>query len=82
MGQKTNPIGLRIALNRDWGLGWTVWQRSHAEQVAEAERLAYVAVTRARSQLLLLWARCAPSGMPTKKILGDFSQKITRSVRF
>ncbi len=52
--------GWRIALNRDWGLGWTVWQRSHAEQVAEAERLAYVAVTRARSQLLLLWARCAP----------------------
>ena len=52
--------GWRIALNRDWDRGWRVWQRSHAEQVAEAERLAYVAVTRARSQLLLLWAPCAP----------------------
>ena len=52
--------GWRIALNRDWDLGWMLWQRSHAEQVAEAERLAYVAVTRARSQLLLLWAPCVP----------------------
>ena len=52
--------GWRLALNRDWGPGWSLWQRSHAEQVAEAERLAYVAVTRARAQLLLLWVRCVP----------------------
>ena len=51
--------GWRIALSRDWGTGWTLWQRSHHDEVAEAERLAYVAVTRARSQLLLVWARCS-----------------------
>ena len=51
--------GWHLALDRDWGLGYRLWQLSHAEQVAEAERLAYVAVTRARSQLLLVWARCS-----------------------
>ena len=51
--------GWRIALSRDWGAGWRLWQQSHADEVAEAERLAYVAVTRARSQLLLVWARCS-----------------------
>ena len=51
--------GWRIALSRDWGPGFAVWQHSHADEVAEAERLAYVAMTRARSQLLLVWARCS-----------------------
>jgi exodeoxyribonuclease V beta subunit len=45
-------------LSRDWGAGFAVWQHSHADEVAEAERLAYVAMTRAKSQLLLVWARC------------------------
>ena len=72
--------GWRIALNRDWDLGWRVWQRSHAEQVAEAERLAYVAVTRARSQLLLLWAPCAPQQSVLQRWLFEDDAKTLRDL--
>ena len=40
-----------------WGEGWQAAQQAQQEAAAEAERLAYVAVTRAQSQLILIWAR-------------------------
>ena len=47
----------RLALDAGWGVGWQLSQQATTAAMAEAERLAYVAVTRARRQLLLVWAR-------------------------
>ena len=76
--------GWRIALSRDWGVGWTLWQRSHADEVAESERLAYVAVTRARSQLLVVWARCSGQQSVLQDWLfdGDPEQGVLRELPF
>ena len=46
-----------IAINKSWGKGWQVAQQTHLDRLQEAERLAYVAMTRARRQLILFWAR-------------------------
>ena len=46
-----------IALNRSWGKGKKMLARETQESFQEAERLAYVALTRARTKLILLWAR-------------------------
>ena len=47
----------RICLDAHWGDGWQLFQQATAAAMAESERLAYVAVTRARRQLLLVWAQ-------------------------
>jgi len=53
-----DPV-LDLHLNRHWGQGLQAWlQQRHAE-LAERERLAYVAVTRARQMLLLVWGPAA-----------------------
>ena len=49
----------RIRLDAHWGDGWQLSQQATAAARAESERLAYVAVTRARRQLLLVWAPVA-----------------------
>ena len=49
----------RVALNPHWGLGHTASQRDELERRAEAERLAYVAITRAERHLVLFQARAA-----------------------
>ena len=49
----------RIRLDAHWGDGWQLCQQATAAARAESERLAYVAVTRARRQLLLVWAPVA-----------------------
>ena len=46
-----------IQVDVSWGEGWRLSQQAAAAAMAEAERLAYVAVTRARRQLLLVWAQ-------------------------
>ncbi|MFL0792861.1 MAG: UvrD-helicase domain-containing protein, partial [Prochlorococcus sp.] len=46
-----------IAINKNWGRGWDVAEQTHQDRLQEAERLAYVAMTRARRQLILFWAR-------------------------
>ena len=47
----------RLLLDSRWGRGLDLAQQEETAAMAEAERLAYVALTRARSQLLLVWAR-------------------------
>ena len=49
----------RVALNPHWGLGHTASQCDELESRAEAERLAYVAMTRAERHLVLFQARAA-----------------------
>ena len=55
--RQRGEAGWSIALDRNWGEGFALSQLEQRASAAEAERLAYVAVTRARSQLLLVWAR-------------------------
>ncbi|WP_320677062.1 UvrD-helicase domain-containing protein [Prochlorococcus sp. MIT 1300] len=47
----------QIALNTHWGMGEQVAQDAKASSLQEAERLAYVALTRASDQVLVLWAK-------------------------
>ena len=47
----------RLLLDARWGRGLDLAQQEEAAAMAEAERLAYVALTRARSQLVLVWVR-------------------------
>ncbi len=49
--------GCLVRVDAHWGDGWQAVQQAQQEAMAEAERLAYVAVTRAQSQLILIWAR-------------------------
>ncbi len=51
----TNEPHLDLHLNPHWGQGRHAAQQDHQAQVAEAERLAYVACTRARHLLVLGW---------------------------
>jgi small subunit ribosomal protein S3 len=39
MGQKTNPIGLRIALNKDWRSKWYADKKEFGKLLAEDERI-------------------------------------------
>ncbi len=48
-----------VALSTGWGKGWQLSQQAHKASLQEAERLAYVAITRACSLLMLIWARGA-----------------------
>ena len=51
----TNEPHLDLHLNPHWGQGRLAAQQDHEAQAAEAERLAYVACTRARHLLVLGW---------------------------
>ena len=48
-----------IAIDSHWGKGHRAAQQAADDAMAEAERLAYVAMTRARNQLLVVWVRSA-----------------------
>ena len=48
-----------IAIDSHWGKGHRAAQQATDDAMAEAERLAYVAMTRARTQLLVVWVRSA-----------------------
>ncbi|EAQ68861.1 exodeoxyribonuclease V (RecBCD complex)/ beta subunit [Synechococcus sp. RS9909] len=48
-----------VALNRDWGAGAAMAAHEDGETRAEAERLAYVAMTRAVRQLILINAQAS-----------------------
>src|SRR3989440_12259456 len=39
MGQKTNPIGLRIAVNKDWRSKWYAEKREFGKLLAEDRRI-------------------------------------------
>merc|ERR1711991_13194 len=52
----------RLLLDARWGRGLDLAQQEEAAAMAEAERLAYVALTRARSQLVLVWVRGTRQG--------------------
>ena len=49
----------QICCNRHWGLGYQAAAFATTQAAAESERLAYVAVTRACSQLVLVWGHAA-----------------------
>ena len=48
-----------ICCDRHWGLGHQAAEQAKTQAAAEAERLAYVAATRACSQLVLVWGHAA-----------------------
>jgi len=59
-GVRWQPAGsaepvLDLHRNSSWGVGWEAVQQERREARAEAERLAYVAATRARHRLVLAW---------------------------
>src|SRR5437763_15904942 len=39
MGQKTNPIGLRIAVNKDWRSKWYAEKKERGKLLAEDRRI-------------------------------------------
>ena len=39
MGQKTNPIGLRIAVNKDWGSKWYAEKKEFGKLLAEDRKI-------------------------------------------
>ncbi len=47
-----------LSTNSRWGEGKFAAKEAWLESLKESERLAYVAFTRARCQLILLWTRC------------------------
>ncbi|MCS5693924.1 UvrD-helicase domain-containing protein [Cyanobium sp. FGCU-6] len=64
LGLRWQPPGgmdpvLDLHRNREWGSGWQALMQQRHDQRAEAERLAYVAATRARHRLVLAWGPAA-----------------------
>ncbi|MCX5954380.1 MAG: UvrD-helicase domain-containing protein [Cyanobacteria bacterium] len=53
---------LDLHLDRRWGLGYAAHSQERASEQAEAERLAYVAMTRAEHLLVLAWGPVAQQG--------------------
>jgi exodeoxyribonuclease V beta subunit len=53
---------LDLHLDRRWGIGYVAHSQERAAEQAEAERLAYVAMTRAEHLLLLAWGPVAQQG--------------------
>src|SRR5215208_2129708 len=39
MGQKTNPIGLRVAVNRDWRSKWSAEKKEFGKLLTEAQKI-------------------------------------------
>ncbi len=59
-----------IALNHHWGKGKEAFQEAKKASIEEAERLAYVGITRARDQLILIWANSSKQeGNPLQYLL-------------
>ena len=64
LGVRWQPPGaadpvLDLHSNLEWGTGWRAQRQQRDDQRAEAERLAYVAATRARHLLVLAWGPAA-----------------------
>ncbi len=53
---------LDLHLDRRWGVGYDAHSQERAAEQAEAERLAYVAMTRAEHLLVLAWGPVAQQG--------------------
>jgi exodeoxyribonuclease V beta subunit len=53
---------LDLHLDRRWGVGYAAHSQERAAEQAEAERLAYVAMTRAEHLLVLAWGPVAQQG--------------------
>jgi len=63
----------RVALNPHWGRGFAASSFDALESKGEAERLAYVAITRAERHLVLFWGRAAQQeGNPLEPWLQSF----------
>ncbi len=45
----------QLSLNKDWGRGRLIAEQNKQESIKESERLAYVALTRARNLLIVVW---------------------------
>ncbi len=59
-----------IALNKDWDKGALAFQNANETRIKEAERLAYVAMTRAKSLLMIIWCNGAKQdGNPLRSLL-------------
>ena len=71
------PPHMDLHLNPHWGRGRLASQQDQQAQAAEAERLAYVACTRARHLLVLGWpgADLAEAGNPLSNWLVDGSRE-------
>jgi len=39
MGQKTNPIGLRVAVNKDWGSKWFAEKKDFGKLLTEDRKI-------------------------------------------
>ncbi len=48
-----------IALNNNWGAGKIAFNKAKISAIQEAERLSYVAMTRAKYELIIFWALAA-----------------------
>ena len=60
----------QITLNSKWGKGRSSAKNEEQASLQEAERLCYVALTRAKNQLIILWAKGAKQfGNPLKNLL-------------
>ena len=57
-GDGADPL-LDLHLSRHWGRGFAARQQQRLAELAERERLAYVAATRARQLLVLAWGPAA-----------------------
>ena len=84
LGRRWTPPGhndphLDLHLNPYWGQGRLAAQQDQQAQIAEAERLAYVACTRAQHLLVLGWpgADCAEEGNPLSPWLLEHGQERT-----
>ncbi|WP_320668012.1 UvrD-helicase domain-containing protein [Prochlorococcus sp. MIT 1307] len=68
----------RIALNNKWGKGKESAEESRKASLQEAERLAYVAFTRAQDKLIVIWAKATKQeGNPLTHLL--FEKELPKS---
>src|SRR5260370_34052885 len=92
MGQKINPIGFRLAVNRNWSSRWYANNRSFAPMLAEdikvrdflKRKLAHASVGRvlierpAKDALITIFS-AGPGAVLGKK--GDGIERLQREVR-
>ncbi len=70
----------QFVLNHMWGKGRVLADNNREASIKESERLAYVAMTRARSMLILMWAQAiGQDGNPLKNFLFGSNQTIDPS---
>ena len=46
MGQKTNPIGLRVAVNKDWNSKWFAEKKEFGKLLAEDRKIREILKTK------------------------------------